>query len=85
VFVRHMQNDGDKELPEPGGHPRTGPLTDPPADLSTANGSMKLDYTNTGEIWITVYIRPKGTPSNNQFSVETNNFGTVYYKKMLIR
>ena len=77
-FVGHMQNDGDKQLPDPGGHPTASPLADPPVDLATANGSIELDYSNTGEIWITVYITPKGKPGNQQTGVETNRFGTVY-------
>ena len=77
-LLGHIQNNGDKELPDPGGHPKTGPLTDPPVDLSTLNGKIKLDYSATGEIWITVYITPEGKPGLHQTSVETNKFGTVF-------
>ena len=47
-------------------------------DLVTGNGSIELDYSETGEIWITVYITPEGAPRNQATAVETNVFGTVY-------
>jgi len=71
-FVGHMQNDGDIAV----GHPTASPLTG--ADTVTLNGDITLSYTNTGEIWITVYIKPKGTPGNHQTGVATNSFGKVY-------
>ena len=75
-YVGHMQNDGEKELPDPGGHPKDKPLTG--VDIITENGKIKLDYSDTGEIWVTVYITPRGTPGKNQVGVETNKFGIVY-------
>jgi len=71
-FAGHMQNDGASES----GHPTASPLTT--ADTATLNGAVTLNYSNTGEIWITVYIKPKGTPGDHQTGVETNRFGRVY-------
>jgi len=73
-FAGHAQDDGSA-VPA---HPTAGPLTTPAVDLTTLNGAIPLDYTNTGEIWITLYIRPRGTPMDQQTGTETNRFGTVY-------
>jgi len=67
-----MQKDGPSEI----GHPTASPIAG--ADTATLNGDVTLDFTHTGEIWITVYIRPRGTPGEHQAGVETNRFGTVY-------
>jgi len=74
-FAGHKQNDGPSAV----GHPVTnlvGAVL--PGPGTAANGSIELDYSATGEIWITVYITPKGSPGNQQTGVETNRFGTVY-------
>ena len=71
-FAGHKQNDGPSES----GHPTASPIAG--ADAATLNGDVTLDFTNTGEIWITVYIRPRGMPGEHQTGVESNRFGTVY-------
>jgi len=68
-FLGHFQNDGDTAA---AGHDI------PTVWASPGNGFIELDYSETGEIWVTVYITPRGTPGKNQVSVETNRFGTVY-------
>ena len=69
-FAGHIQNDGDDPIDH---RPEVPGAT---IDL-TANGDIELDYEETDEIWITVYITPKGTPGNQQTGVESNKFGTV--------
>jgi len=71
-FAGHCQNDGANAV----GHPTASPWSD--IETATANGNITLDYTLTGEIWVTMYITPKGRPMNHQTGVETNNFDTVY-------
>ena len=70
-FAGHIQNDGDDPIDH---RPEVPGAT---IDL-TANGEIELDYDETGEIWITLYITPKGSPGNHQTGVESNKFGKVY-------
>jgi len=69
-FLGHFQNGGDTAAV---GHDI------PTIWDSPKNGLIKLDYSETGEIWVTVYITPRGAPGKNQTGVETNRFGTVYH------
>ena len=43
----------------------------------TSNGSIQLDYGTKSEYWITVYIRPAGTPDDYEWSYASNDFGVV--------
>jgi len=68
-FLGHFQNDGDEKA---AGHDT------PTIWPSPANGSIELNYGDTDEIWVTLYITPNGKPGNQQTAVATNKFGTVY-------
>jgi len=82
-LMGHVQNSGELETPVPDGHPTARPLTGLITTAAAPNGEITLDYRETGEIWITLYITPKGRPGNQQTAVETNKFGEVYRKKTL--
>ncbi|MCL2299863.1 MAG: hypothetical protein FWC27_06925 [Firmicutes bacterium] len=51
----------------------------PPPDIGgVPNGEILLDFSDTGELWLTMYITAHGDPSKDHFeSYASNNFGQV--------
>ena len=49
----------------------------PPAAGGVPNGEILLDYSNAGELWLTLYITQRGNPKDHFETYATNNFGIL--------
>jgi hypothetical protein len=70
-YAGHFQSRGSAAA---SGHDNPASMVLPAA---CPNGQIALDYGVDSEYWLTVYIRPVGTPGDFEWSYASNNFGAV--------